>query len=93
VIVLTSFCYSIGAPGSEAERARAAYAARARAAGVSVVDQLWFLDSVSRWKTEPLSVWEIDGTGVVRGVRKSGGGAGGVGDGGGSGKISAAPSR
>ena len=65
----------------------------ARAAGVRVVDQLWFLDSVSRWKVEPLEVWEIDGTGVVRGIRSTGVGVAGVGGGGGSGKASASSSR
>jgi hypothetical protein len=55
-LVVTSFDASVAGAAP-----RAAYVAAAKRAGVRVVDQLWFLDSVSRFRVEDPARWEWEG--------------------------------
>ena len=64
MLVLTSFDLSVAADGSEERQQLEAYDARARTAGVTVVDQLWLLECVSKFRVAPLADWTSDGTGV-----------------------------
>jgi hypothetical protein len=45
----------------------------ATAAGVTVVDQMWFLESVSQWRTVDVARWSWDGGGTRRLERKRAG--------------------
>jgi hypothetical protein len=47
-----------------------AYAVAAKRVGLVVVDQLWFLDSVSRWKVEDESRYTLEGV-CVKALRKA----------------------
>jgi hypothetical protein len=69
-LVITSYDLSGGALGSSADNERVAYAVAAKRVGLFVVDQLWFLDSVSRWKVEDESRYTLEGV-CVKALRKT----------------------
>jgi len=69
-LVITSYDLSGGALGSTADNERVAYAVAAKRVGLFVVDQLWFLDSVSRWKIEDESRYTLEGV-CVKALRKT----------------------
>lgn len=69
-LVITSYDLSGGALGSSADNERVAYAVAAKRVGLVVVDQLWFLDSVSRWKVEDESRYTLEGV-CVKALRKT----------------------
>ena len=69
-LVITSYDLSGGALGSSADNERVAYAVAAKRVGLFVVDQLWFLDSVSRWKIEDESRYTLEGV-CVKALRKT----------------------
>lgn len=69
-LVITSYDLTIGASGSAIDNERIAYSVAAKRVGLSVVDQLWFLDSISRWKLEDEGRYTLEGI-CVKSLRKS----------------------